>query len=117
MIRTSDFEIEIGQSDLGIFVRVTHKPTGAQRCVDPVASGAVGHTRDSLIAELRGSLFNAEDIRFDIGRADGGDFIRVIHLPSGIERSAMRRNSSHEELLDAVLEELVARENNVGGGG
>lgn len=117
MIRPSDFDIEIGQSKRGTFVRVTHKPTGNHRCVDPVAPYAVGRTRDSLIAELRRLLFNDADIRLDTGRAEGGDFIRVVHLPSGIERTAMRRDSSHEELLDAVLEELVAHQNNVGRGG
>ena len=109
MIRASDFEIEIGQSERGTFVRVTHKPTGNQRCVGPVAPDVVGRTRDSLVGELRRLLFTDEDIRLDTGRAEWGDFIRVVHLPSRIERTAMSRDSSHEELLDAVLEELVVR--------
>lgn len=117
MIRPSDFNIEIGQSDRGTFVRVTHIPTGNLRLVDPVADDGVGKTRDALIAELRRLLFNPEDIRCDTGCSTGGDFIRVVHVPSGIERSAMRQESSHEELLDGVLEELVARESKVERGG
>ena len=113
MIRPDDFDIEIGESDRGAFVRVTHKPTGNQRVADPVARDAVGKTRDSFIAELRGLLFGPEDVRYDTGRAEGGDFIRVVHIPSGIERWAMRRDSSHEKLLDEVLEELYPRESNV----
>jgi hypothetical protein len=89
------------------------RPRRHRRVVETVAADAVGKTRDSLIVELRGSLFRPEDVRFDTGRSEGGDFIRVVHVPSGIERSAMRRESSHEELLDAVLEELFARETGV----
>jgi hypothetical protein len=114
MIRPDDFDIEIGHSHRGTFVRVTHIPTGNERIADPVAPDAVGRTRDTLIAELRCLLFGPEDIRVEIGRSGGGDFIRVVHLPSGIERSAMRPDSTHEELLDEVLEELVARESNAG---
>ncbi|MCH7726399.1 MAG: hypothetical protein IH991_07985 [Planctomycetes bacterium] len=113
MIRPNDFDIEIGQSERGTFVRVIHKPTGNERIADPVAADAVGKTRDTLVAELRGMLFGSEDIRMDTGCAEGGDFIRVVHIPTGIERSAMRRDSTHEELLDAVVEELVARKSQV----
>jgi hypothetical protein len=49
--------------------------------------------------------------------APRGDFIRVVHIPSGVERMAMRVDSSHDELLDAVLEELAARNSNPERGG
>jgi hypothetical protein len=52
------------------------------------------------------STSRPEEFRFDTGRSDGGDFIRVIRLPSGVERVALRRDSSHEQLLDEILEEL-----------
>lgn len=84
MIQRDDFEITIGETERGIFVRVFHKPTGTERIADPVAFGAVGKIRDSLIAELRGLLFDSSDIRLDIGRAVGGDFIAVVHIPTGI---------------------------------
>ena len=70
MIRPSDFDIEIGQSDHGTFVRVTHIPTCNDRTVDSVAPGAVGKTRDALLGELRRVLFNPEDIRCDTGRSE-----------------------------------------------
>ena len=108
MIRPDDFDVEIGNSDRGTFVRVTHKPTGNQRMSDPVADGSVGKARDSLIAELRRLLFAPEDIRVDIGRTDDGEFIRVVHIPSGIERWALRRDCNQEKLLDEVLDELFA---------
>lgn len=110
MIRPDDFDIDIGQSERGTFVRVMHKPTGNHRVADAVADGEVGTSRDSLIAELRGLLFGPEDVRYDTGCTEGGDFIRVVHIPSGIERWAMRRDSTHEKLLDEVLEELYSRQ-------
>ena len=106
MIRPDDFNITIGDSDGETFVHVVHIPTGNERRRDAVTAGDVGRTRDALIVELRGLLFSTDDIRCDTGRADGGDFIAVRHLPSGIQRSAMRRDSTHELLLDEVLTEL-----------
>jgi hypothetical protein len=108
MIRPDDFAIEITPSERGVRVCVTHKPTGNQRIDDGVADGAVGKSRDALIAELRRLLFRAEDVICDTGLAEGGDYIRVVHIPSGIERWAMRRDSTHQELLDEVLEELYS---------
>ena len=110
MIRPHDFDIEIGHNDRGTFVRVFHRPTGNERLAESVARNAVGNLRESLIAELRGLLFGPRDIVFDTGRSVGGDFIAVRHLPTGIERRAMRRENTHENLLDAVLEELYSRE-------
>lgn len=109
MIRPDDFEIEIGQSQSGAFVRVTHKRTGNERIVEAVPDGAVGRTRDSSLAELRGLLFSPDEVRYDTGCGEDGDFIRVVHIPSAIERSARRRDRTHEELLDEVLEELWSR--------
>lgn len=112
VIRPKDFEIEIGCSESGeTFVRVLHKPTGNERRVEKISPGAVGRTRDSLLAELRGLLFAPDDIRVYIGRSSRGDFIRVVHLPSGIGRTALLRETSEEKLLDAVLEELYWRQN------
>ena len=109
MIRPKDFEIEIGRCESrDAFVRVLRKPTGNERRAEGISPDAVGRTRDSLLTDLRGLLFAPEDVRVDIGRSTGGDFVRVVHLPSGIERIAMRRESSAEELLDAVLEELYS---------
>lgn len=108
MIRPEDFQIEIGQSVRGTFVRVTHKPTGNQQTVDPVASGSVGHTRDRLIAELRRLIYKPEDIRCHIGRSSAGQFIQVVHLPTGIQRIALYSLSTREDLLDEVLKEVLA---------
>jgi hypothetical protein len=108
MIRPEDFNITIGDPDGSTFVQIVHIPSGNERRRDGVAAGDVGHTRDSLLAELRGLLFAPDDIRCDTGRADGGDFIAVRHIPSGIQRRAMRRESTHELLLDEVLTELCA---------
>lgn len=110
MIQPEDFEVEIGHSERGSFVRVTHTPTGNARTAEGVATDAVGAARDSLFRELQLLLYRPEDIRCDTGRSEGGDFIRVVHLPSGIERTAMRSETTHNQLLDAVLEEVVARD-------
>jgi hypothetical protein len=108
MIRPEDFHITIGDTDGSTFVHILHVPTGNERRRDSVVSGDVGRTRDALLAELRGLLFSENEIVFDTGRAEGGDFIAVRHLPSGIQRRAMRRESTHELLLDEVLTELWA---------
>ncbi|MGE0607753.1 MAG: hypothetical protein AB7O62_11735 [Pirellulales bacterium] len=108
MIRRDDFDIEIGHNDQGTYVRVMHKPTGNARLAESIGQNAVGRVLESAIAELRGLLFAPNDVVFDTGRSSGGDFIRVRHWPTGIERAAMRRESTHEILLDAVLEEVYA---------
>jgi hypothetical protein len=109
MILPCDFGIQIGAKDTGATcVTVTHLPTGNRLSREVDEKESVAHTRDSLISELLGLLFEENEIRFDTGRGEDGDFIRVVHLPSGIERSAMRRDSTRELLLDAVLEELYA---------
>lgn len=108
MIKSEDFAVSVENAEGETTVRVVHKPTGNVRYAESVAAGSIGTVRDRLLAELRSLLFRSEDIRMDVGRSEGGDFIRVVHLPSGIERSAMRCESSHDELLDLVLEELHA---------
>jgi hypothetical protein len=108
MIRPDDFNITISDTGGSKFVDVVHVPTGNKRRKDGVAAGDVGRARDSLLAELRSLLFSPDDIRCDTGRSDRGDFIAVRHVPTGIHRTALRRDSSHELLLDEVLTELWA---------
>ncbi|MCA9131390.1 MAG: hypothetical protein KDB22_30110 [Planctomycetales bacterium] len=110
MIQPNDFQIEIGYGETGTFVRVVHLPTGNNDFAESVPESEVGQTGDKLASRLKRLLFSPEDIRYDIERAVDGDFIRAVHLPSGIERKAMRRDSSFEELLNGVIEELVLRE-------
>lgn len=89
---------------------VTHLPTGNRRSRIAEHSHGVAQTRDAVIDELKRLLYQPEDVRFDTGFSNNGDFIRVIHLPTGIERSAMRRESTHMQLLDEVLEEVFSRQ-------
>ncbi len=103
MIRQKDFEIHIDSTPDGTNVLVTHIPTGNTRsCVAGLNVG-VGRLRDALIAELKGLLFDPKDIQVDVGRTSGGDFIRVTHIPSGVARTALRKQRSEIELLDEVL--------------
>lgn len=106
MIRRDDFDIRIRTESVGTVVRVTHIPTGNQRIRLVAHSERTGRVRDALIAELQGKLFDPNDIRVDIGCSSGGDFIRVTHIPSGIQRTALRRERSETDLLDEVLGEL-----------
>ena len=68
-----------------------------------------------MITERRRKLLESasiqpDDVRFDTGRAIGGDFIRVRHIPSGIERLAMRADGrTHDDLLVEVIDELLRR--------
>jgi hypothetical protein len=108
MIRPNDFDIRFEAESAGAVVRVTHVPTGNQRIRLATPSDKVGRVRDALIAELQEKLFRPNDVRVDIGRSTGGDFICVTHIPSGIQRRAMRRDRSVTELLDEVLDELYS---------
>lgn len=110
MIRPNDFEIDFRETLDGVTVSVLHRPTGNRRvCVADRVRG-VGYARETLIKELEGLLYAPDDIRIDIGCSPAGDWLRVVHLPTGIERSAMRRESSERELLDAVLTAVFARD-------
>lgn len=106
MIRPDDFDIRFRSEPTGTVVQVTHIPTGNQRIRLVTHSERTGRVRDALIAELQGKLFGPNDIRVDIGCSSGGDFIRVIHIPSGIQRTALRRERSETDLLAEVLGEL-----------
>lgn len=110
MIRPDDFEIEIGEENRGTFVRVKHRLTGIERRAAAVGN-EVGRTRDRLIADLRRELFKEDEIRIEYGLSTGGEYVRVVHSPSGISRGAMRSEGrQQEELLDEVLEELYESE-------
>lgn len=111
MIREDDFSVEFDQTPEGVSVRVTHKTTGNTKFANHVAANAVGKTCNRFISELRSMLFDVDDVRIDVGRTEEGDFLRVVHIPSGIERWAMcREGRTTEDLLDDVLEEVFARQ-------
>jgi len=111
MIHPGDFEIRFNPDPSGTLVQVKHIPTGNHRSQLVRHSDDVGGVRDAMVADLKGALFGPKDVRVDIGRSTGGDFIQVTHLPSGIHRKAMRRERSELDLLDEVLDELYADPN------
>ncbi|QDU45041.1 hypothetical protein Mal52_35290 [Symmachiella dynata] len=109
MILDKDFKIDIGFNHDGPFVRATHKPTGFEKLAESVAADSIGAMRDALVAELRRMIYDPDDIRVDYMRTNGGEAIRVVHVPSGLERTAIRSGGSQEtDLLDEILEELYA---------
>lgn len=108
MIRSDDFEIRFDTTPTGTKVRVRHIPTGNERTRPVMPSERAGGVRESLIAELKGLLFDPKDVRVAIGSTSGGDFVRVTHLPTGIQRTALRRERSETDLLDMVLEEVYS---------
>ena len=110
MIRPQDFEVQIHTGTTGTTVSVKHIPTNTSRTHVVSGTERVGCVRDALIAELRGLVFRPQDIQVDVGRAPGGDFIRVLHLPSGITRTATRKEASEFDLLDEVLTEAFAKQ-------
>jgi len=87
MIRKEDFSIVIRYTDSGSSIQVTHLPTGNVRTETEVSSGQVGPATDRLIRVLRSLLYSPHEIRLDSGRSEDGVFRRVVHLPTGIERS------------------------------
>ncbi|MBA4016736.1 MAG: hypothetical protein C0483_06065 [Pirellula sp.] len=42
--------------------------------------------RSSLVLSTDDYMLRDEDIRIDIGRSSAGNFMRMVHVPSGIER-------------------------------
>jgi len=109
MIQPRDYEIRINETPEGVVVSVVHRPTGYRRSRVAAPARSIGDTRNALVAELESLLYAPDDIRIDLGCSPKGDWLRVVHLPSGIERSAMRRDCTQRDLLDAVLEELIAK--------
>jgi hypothetical protein len=53
-------------------------------------------------------MIQSDDFDITIGDSGGETFVRIVHIPTGIRRTALRRESSHELLLDEVLTELWA---------
>ncbi len=56
-------------------------------------------------------MLREEDIRVDVGRANhGGDFMRLVHIPTGIERShpGPLRNINRDQLEQQWLAEIEA---------
>lgn len=111
MIRPHDFDIQIHAAVAGTTVSVKHIPTNNVRTQFVSNTDRVGRVRDALIAELKGLVYRPQEIQVDVGRATGGDFIRVLHLPSRITRTALRREASELDLLDEVLTEVYANQN------
>jgi hypothetical protein len=54
-------------------------------------------------------MIQPRDYDIRINETPEGVVVSVVHLSSGIERSAMRRGCTQRNLLDAVLEELIAK--------
>jgi hypothetical protein len=60
-------------------------------------------------------MLRDEDIRIDVGRSIDGDFIRVVHIPSGIKRhhpgplTDLNRNELLERWRYEIEEELLSR--------
>ncbi|MFO1004253.1 MAG: hypothetical protein U0936_28370 [Planctomycetaceae bacterium] len=111
MIRPHDFEVQFHAAVAGTTVSVKHIPTNNVRTQLVSTTERVGLVRDALIAELKGLVYRPEEIQVDVGRATGGDFIRVLHLPSGVARTALRREASELDLLDELLTEIYAHQN------
>jgi hypothetical protein len=55
-------------------------------------------------------MLREEDIRIDIGRSSAGDFLRVLHIPTGIQRfhPGPLRDVNREQLQRQWLEEIEA---------
>ncbi|MEX0703581.1 MAG: hypothetical protein WD069_15910 [Planctomycetales bacterium] len=63
------------------------------------------------VANMADELLS-EDFRVDIGRAaNGRDFLRVVHLPKGRQRTVIGRGTAREiahELASDLLREIAA---------
>jgi hypothetical protein len=58
-------------------------------------------------------MLKNEDIEIQVGRAVGGDFMKVVHKPTGIARSKgpplPRPGTARQELLREIEAELIER--------
>lgn len=59
-------------------------------------------------------MLRQEDLQIDIGRCDGGSFIKVTHVPTGVTRmkGPLNGESSHriqKRFLEEIEQELVER--------
>lgn len=89
MIRPEDFQICIEYDSHGVLVIVGHAISGIERRARPSLLESVGKVKERLLAEIEREFYDSADIRIDCGhgRRDGKvyDFIRVVHLPTGID--------------------------------
>lgn len=110
MIRDDDIAIEIGYSDQGLFVRLTHKVTKSQRYADGISEQDVGRVIATFKKQLLAEILGDNDVRVDLCLTSGGDVLRVTHLPSGFSREGLcREGHTAVSLIDDLLEELWRR--------
>lgn len=112
MVRREDFKIEIGSAPNGAYVRVVHLPTAMERRSDGIQDGRVREVRDRLLRELPAELYSRSDFETRIVRAEGGDFLQVLHRLSGKSRFVhhLGQRNQHrliEDMIDSILEELA----------
>jgi hypothetical protein len=111
MIRREDFQIDISQSPEGATVHVRHLLTGKEQIENGIQQGDVGRVRDRLVRMLEAELYDENEFEIRIGCAECGDFLQVIHFPSGKSRSIHPIGNKEQHLLiremtDSILEEL-----------
>jgi hypothetical protein len=109
VISEKHFHIQMDPRKSGLFVVVTHKPTGIQRVDGPVESGMVHRVTQRLICRIRTELYDPKEFEMDIGRSSEGTYKLVRHVPSGKQRgipSIGGRGNVTEELLDELVAEL-----------
>jgi hypothetical protein len=106
MIALKDFQINVGQSEKGVFVRVVHSPTGNELMVNPLTDEPAGRVVQRLIAELAYRVFDPKDFVTQLIRAKPKGFTRVVHLPSGKYRDS-DGTKTVKALQDELLNELA----------
>jgi hypothetical protein len=108
VIRPTDFAVEFVHDDVGLLVRVLHRPTGARR-EERATRAQGGAVRDRLIAELTRRVFRPEDFVVDLVCGTGGSFLVARHLPSGRRGDAVpgAAGPDEREVLSVFVETLV----------
>ena len=58
-------------------------------------------------------LLKPDDVEIQVGRAQGGDFMRIVHKPTGISRAKgpplPKPGKARQEMLQEIVAELVQR--------
>jgi hypothetical protein len=103
------FRVRMDPRPEGLWVVVSHLPTGRELVEGPVESGMVKAVTRRLIETMQRELVLPLELRIGTGLALGGQFIMVEHVPTGRVCSAPARGKPlrvRQQLVDQLITEL-----------
>jgi hypothetical protein len=84
---------------------------GMPPCAFPIAADP--SRLHSVVRQLRRHMIKPQDLQIQVGRAVGGDFMTVVHKPTGIRRGAgpplPKPGKAQLEMIREIEAELVQK--------